>query len=342
MDKHSGKTSVLGAFYALAVITAATMLLGISGIAFATVVILFWAACFANAKSDQGFWLWKPVFAVTIVSGVFWMISSTSLVFDSSSKSKQIVARGIRQINLAILNYESANGHLPPAYVADEAGKPMHSWRVLLLPYMEQQKLYDQYRFDEPWDGPDNRKLADQLKVSLFSQADPSKATYKLVTGTDTVFSTTETASKVRTSELFLNSSQPPITVVEDQLHPVCWMQPDDLSIDDAIELFDAERNPDALVRFDEEKYIKTKVHGSFVGQLDGTTLGVGTLSNPSMLRDYFTVGSNPTKPLRDLPFRFRKSTSEHKAHEARLLCANILLVFLPTIGLAFRKRRHD
>ncbi len=39
----------------------------------------------------------------------------------------------------------------------------MHSWRVLLLPYLDQQALYDQYRFDEPWDGRHNRKLADNI-----------------------------------------------------------------------------------------------------------------------------------------------------------------------------------
>lgn len=50
----------------------------------------------------------------------------------------------IRQIALAMLNYENANGHFPPAYIADENGKPMHSWRVLILPYLEQEALYKQ------------------------------------------------------------------------------------------------------------------------------------------------------------------------------------------------------
>ena len=47
----------------------------------------------------------------------------------------------------------------PPAYVADESGKPMHSWRVLLLPFLDQPDLYAQYDFAEAWDGPNNRQL---------------------------------------------------------------------------------------------------------------------------------------------------------------------------------------
>ncbi|HEV3023824.1 MAG TPA: DUF1559 domain-containing protein, partial [Pirellulales bacterium] len=43
-----------------------------------------------------------------------------------------------------------------PAFVADDEGKPMHSWRVLILPFIEQQPLYDQYDFSEPWNGPHN------------------------------------------------------------------------------------------------------------------------------------------------------------------------------------------
>lgn len=66
-----------------------------------------------------------------------------------------------RNVSFALQAYATDNqGRLPPAYIADEHGQPMHSWRVLLLPYLDQQALYDQYRFDEPWNGPNNSKLA--------------------------------------------------------------------------------------------------------------------------------------------------------------------------------------
>jgi hypothetical protein len=66
----------------------------------------------------------------------------------------------LTQIGLALHNYHSVYGCFPPAYIADSRGRPMHSWRVLILPFMEQYGLYNAYNFGEPWDGPNNRKLA--------------------------------------------------------------------------------------------------------------------------------------------------------------------------------------
>jgi hypothetical protein len=69
-----------------------------------------------------------------------------------------------KNVTLALMNYASQNDDtLPPPYIADENGKPMHSWRVLLLPLLDQRELYNQYRFDEPWNGPNNSKLAKRM-----------------------------------------------------------------------------------------------------------------------------------------------------------------------------------
>src|SRR5262249_58412844 len=51
----------------------------------------------------------------------------------------------------------------PPAVIAGPDGKPWHSWRVLLLPYLGEGNLYNRYHFDEPWDGPNNRQLLDSM-----------------------------------------------------------------------------------------------------------------------------------------------------------------------------------
>ena len=69
----------------------------------------------------------------------------------------------LKEIQLALLNYESAKGSLPPAYIADATAKPMHSWRVLILPYLGEMALYNKYNFNEPWNGPNNSKLAAQV-----------------------------------------------------------------------------------------------------------------------------------------------------------------------------------
>ncbi len=87
----------------------------------------------------------------------------------------------LRQMALALLNYESAHGHFPPAYTVDDDGNPLLSWRVTILPFLEQNELYQQFHLDEPWDSPHNRALADQMP-EVFSH--PSYA----LTGNKTVF----------------------------------------------------------------------------------------------------------------------------------------------------------
>jgi len=69
----------------------------------------------------------------------------------------------LRFLALACSGYEAKYGTFPPAYIADSKGRPMHSWRVLILPYLNRNDLYSQYNFDEPWDGPQNIKLLDKM-----------------------------------------------------------------------------------------------------------------------------------------------------------------------------------
>lgn len=89
---------------------------------------------------------------------------------DSSDEpltaDQSIVAQceyNLKRIGAAIRQYHDEHGSFPPPYVEDQDGVKMHSWRVLLLPYVGQQELYDQYNFDQAWDGPDNIQLAARL-----------------------------------------------------------------------------------------------------------------------------------------------------------------------------------
>jgi hypothetical protein len=59
----------------------------------------------------------------------------------------------------ALGQYAEAHGVFPPAGATDGATGPAHSWRVLLLPFLDQRSLYSQVRLDEPWDSPANQRL---------------------------------------------------------------------------------------------------------------------------------------------------------------------------------------
>ena len=75
-------------------------------------------------------------------------------------------ANNLHQIGLALHNYVETYGRLPHAVVRGKDGQPLYSWRVPLLPFLEHDGLYRQFRLDEPWDGPHNRQfLAKMPKV---------------------------------------------------------------------------------------------------------------------------------------------------------------------------------
>ncbi len=75
--------------------------------------------------------------------------------------------RNIRTILLALHNYHAAHDAFPPPAVRAADGRALLSWRVSILPYMDQKGLYDQFHLDEPWDGPHNRKLIDKMPATF-------------------------------------------------------------------------------------------------------------------------------------------------------------------------------
>jgi hypothetical protein len=133
---------------------------------------------------------------------------------------------------LAVHNYASAHdGHFPPAFVADAQGRPMHSWRVLLLPFLEQQELYAAYNFAQPWDGPDNRKLADRIGAIYRRPEDPPGSTltrFVAVVGEPTVF---PGARSVKLDEISDGTSKT-LMFVEVADSDIPWMEPRDLKFD--------------------------------------------------------------------------------------------------------------
>jgi prepilin-type processing-associated H-X9-DG protein len=137
----------------------------------------------------------------------------------------------LKQIALGLQLYHDKYGCFPPAYVADEQGRPMHSWRVLLLPFIEHRKLYEKYDFSEPWDGPNNSLLAAQIPdcyVCPGRKVAPAIApltSYLAVVGQETAW---PGATSIKLSDMVDGTSQT-ILVVESSAASVPWMEPRDL-----------------------------------------------------------------------------------------------------------------
>jgi hypothetical protein len=88
---------------------------------------------------------------------VFWIFSLATLA-EQIQQSKN----NLQQINSAIRKYLGENKKLP-AVVYNKEGKPLHSWRVLLLPYLGENQLYKEFKLNEPWDSPHNKPLLQKI-----------------------------------------------------------------------------------------------------------------------------------------------------------------------------------
>ncbi len=81
----------------------------------------------------------------------------------ATARARMVSQNNLKQIALAMHNYLSANQSFPAAAIYDKDGKPLLSWRVTILPYIEQEQLYKQFHLDEPWDSEHNKKLLAQM-----------------------------------------------------------------------------------------------------------------------------------------------------------------------------------
>ena len=141
----------------------------------------------------------------------------------------------LKQIGLALREYRDHHRTSPPAFVADQHGEPAHSWRILILPFMNEKALYDRYRIDEPWDGPNNSQLARLIPLAYrcpsFDATDSTDqhTNYMAVVAPGSAMSG---ASPVGVTEI-LDPEFSTLLVTESFVRTVHWMSPSDLSTDD-------------------------------------------------------------------------------------------------------------
>ena len=144
-------------------------------------------------------------------------------------------SNNLKQIALALINYETTNNHFPSAYSSDKTtGKPLLSWRVAILPFIDEQGLYEKFHLDEPWNSPNNSKLIAQMpKVyrSPASQLKPGMTNYLTFRDKDSVFPGKE---ETRLADITDGSSNTLMAVEVDDAKSVVWTKPDDLDFNAA------------------------------------------------------------------------------------------------------------
>lgn len=139
-------------------------------------------------------------------------------------------ANNLKQIALAMHNYMDAHDSFPPAAICDKKGKKLLSWRVAILPYIEQDNLYRQFKLDEPWDSDHNKKWSAVMVKTFMDPRLPNKTGnthYKVFVGKEAAFDWLKSA---RIQDITDGTSNTIMVVAAGDAVP--WAKPDDFEYD--------------------------------------------------------------------------------------------------------------
>lgn len=177
---------------------------------------------------------------VCTVGGVAAVVAAVAALWkyqvsEHKGAMKGMCSSRIKTLALALQNYRQAYGVFPPAYVASDDGTPMHSWRVLILPFLERDDYYRRYDFSQPWNSPENLELArshPEVGREFQCPADLGGSegwtSYVAIVGPDTLWPGSESVSP----------KEPPsptsILLMETTQSGIHWMEPRDLDRDEA------------------------------------------------------------------------------------------------------------
>ena len=178
-------------------------------------------------------------------------------IFNPIAKARAAARRAassnhLKLIALAFHCFHDSWNALPPAAVIGPDGKPWHSWRVLLLPYLQEDELYKQYDFSQPWDSPKNLAVAEKMPKVFRDPAregPPDTFTdYAAITGEAAIFQpgvvTMNSADdfpacltagkKVGLASVTDGTSRTIMFATLDPARNIPWTKPEDIVLDDA------------------------------------------------------------------------------------------------------------
>jgi RNA polymerase sigma factor (sigma-70 family) len=144
----------------------------------------------------------------------------------ADAKQRALSLNHLKQIVLAMHNYESVN-EVFPGDLTDKDGRPLLSWRVAILPYLDQVELFKKFKLDEPWDSKDNKKLLSKMPDVFrvgFEAKDATKTYYQGFAGPGTLF---EPGKRVKITDITDGTSN--TIAVAEAGPPVAWTQPSDI-----------------------------------------------------------------------------------------------------------------
>jgi len=206
-------------------------------------------------------------------------------------------ANNLKQIGVAMHTFASVNNDcFPAAAIVDKNGKALLSWRVMLLPYVEQDSLFRQFKLDEPWDSAHNKKLLPLMPQvyapTVRGRPPVENATYyQVFAGTGTMFDPKQAQNNgpltLGTRIVGVTDGTSNTAMVVEAGYPVPWTKPED-------------------VPYDEKKALPVLgglfKQGFHVLMGDGSVRFVGRRANPDALRALITASGGEVIDWNDLP----------------------------------------
>jgi RNA polymerase sigma factor (sigma-70 family) len=195
-------------------------------------------------------------------------------------------SNNLKELALAMQTYADAHGGgLPAAAVYDKDGKPLLSWRVLILPQLNQERLFNEFHLDEPWDGDHNKKLLEKMPT-VFASSDEKafknhETYYQGFVGKGAGFEGTKGLSFPRD---FVDGTSNTILFVEAK-KAVPWTKPEDIP-------FDAGKLLPKLGGLEKNQFL--------AAMFDGSVRGVPLTVKEDDLRTWIIRNSGKTRPALD------------------------------------------
>ena len=178
------------------------------------------------AKFELPEWTTQYIAAALVSAGV----ALPAVQKLRTAASVQVSQNNLKQIGLAMHNYHDTHGSFPPAAICDKKGKKLLSWRVAILPYLEQGALYKSFKLDEPWDSEHNKPLSATLVKVYMDPRLPNTtgAThYKVFVGPETPF---DWLQSKKIQDITDGTSNTVMVVAAGDAVP--WAKPEDFEFD--------------------------------------------------------------------------------------------------------------
>ena len=209
------------------------------------------------------------------------LLLSLPVVADDAKKSEPtktnaMIKDDLEKLALAMYKYEKAYFRLPPAVTVNQFNKPLLSWRVLMLPYVGEEKLYKEFHLDEPWDSNHNKKLIAKMPAMFRAPnkklADEFKTVYLAPVSKETVFQ--PDGAVVKLGNIFDGTSNTILLVQANDGSAVIWTKPDDLPVDTSKPFRGLEQPGEGFF---------------FVAMCDGTVHRITSIGDPIQMVHAFT-----------------------------------------------------